>query len=124
MLNITLDEKNGVAIFEPDDKLSEEDFKKAVHIIDPYINKSKKLNGLIIATKAFPGWESFTALVSHLSFVKDHHKKISCVAFVTDSPIGSLAEPIASHFVSAQIKSFKYGELQEAKAWIMENNHT
>lgn len=121
MLNIHLDEKNGIAIFEPDEKLSESDFKSAVNIIDPYINKSGKLNGLVIATRAFPGWESFAALLSHLSFVKDHHKKISFIAFVTDSPIGNLAEHVANHFVSAQIKSFKYSELQAAKTWIIES---
>lgn len=102
--------------------MSELDFKEAVFIIDPYINKFKKLNGLIIITKTFPGWESFAALVSHLSFVADHHKKIACVAFVTDSPIGNLAEQIASHFVSAEIKAFQYNELQAAKAWITESN--
>lgn len=122
MLDITLDENDGIAIFEPQDKLSELDFKEAVFIIDPYINKFKKLNGLIIITKTFPGWESFAALVSHLSFVKDHHKKIACVAFVTDSPIGNLAEQVASHFVSAEIKAFKYNELETAKTWVTESN--
>jgi len=122
MLDITLDENDGIAIFEPQNKLSELDFKEAVFIIDPYINKFKKLNGLIIITKTFPGWESFAALVSHLSFVKDHHKKIACVAFVTDSPIGNLAEQVASHFVSAEIKAFKYNELETAKTWVTESN--
>ncbi len=122
MLHITLDEKTGIATFKPDDSLSESDFKNAVHIIDPYINKFKKLNGLIIATKEFPGWKSFAALLSHLSFVKDHHKRIACVAFVTDSSIGNLAEPIASHFISAEVKVFKYNELQAAKTWITESN--
>ena len=122
MLDITLDENDGIAIFEPQNKLSELDFKEAVFIIDPYINKFKKLNGLIIVTKTFPGWESFAALVSHLSFVKDHHKKIACVAFVTDSPVGNLAEQVASHFVSAEIKAFKYNELETAKTWVTESN--
>ena len=122
MLNISIDEKNGIAIFEPNEKLSESDFKSAVNIIDPYINQFEKLNGLIITTKAFPGWESFAALVSHLSFVKDHHKQISCIAFVTDSRLGNLAEHLANHFVAAEIKAFAYGELEEAKAWIVENS--
>jgi len=122
MLNIKLDEKNGLAIFEPDEKLSEADFKSAVDIIDPYINRSGKLNGLIIATKEFPGWESFAALLSHLTFVKEHHKKILFIAFVTDSPIGNLAEHLVNHFVSAQIKSFKFNELQAAKTWIIESS--
>ena len=122
MLNITLDEDNDLAIFEPDAKLSEEDFKSAARIIDRYINESGTLNGLIIATKTFPGWESFTALMSHLSFVKDHHQKVSFVAFVTDSAVGNLAEHIACHFISADIRSFTFDELHAAKQWIIHSS--
>ena len=122
MLNITLDEDNDLAIFEPDATLSEEDFKSAARIIDRYINESGTLSGLIIATKTFPGWESFTALMSHLSFVKYHHQKVSFVAFVTDSAVGNLAEHIANHFISAEIRSFKFNELHAAKQWIIHSS--
>lgn len=124
MLNVSIDEKNGIAFFRPDEKLSESDFKSAVSIIDPYIKQFDKLNGLVIATEAFPGWESFAALLSHISFVKDHHKKILFVALVTDSPVGNFGEHIANHFVSAQIRSFKYSELEAAKNWIIESSGT
>jgi len=122
MLNIDIDKQNGIAVFEPDHKLSESDFKNAANVIDPYIEEFNHLKGLIISTRSFPGWESFSALLSHLSFVKDHHKKIAFIAFVTDSPIGSLAEHAASHFVSAEIKSFKYSEIDSAKKWIIESH--
>jgi len=121
MLNIDIDKQNGIAVFEPDHKLSESDFKNAANVIDPYIEEFNHLKGLIISTKSFPGWASFSALLSHLSFVKDHHKKIAFIAFVTDSPIGSLAEHATSHFVSAKTKSFKYNEIDSAKKWIIES---
>ena len=120
MLKIEIDERNGIAVFSPDAKLSEVDFKSAAGVIDPYIEKNGRLNGLIISTQSFPGWESFAALLSHLRFVKEHHRKIAFVAFLTDSPVGSLAQRAASHFVSARVKTFKYGELASAKQWIIE----
>jgi hypothetical protein len=58
-------------------------------------------------------------LHSHLTFVKEHHKKIPRIAFVTDSIISNLAETIGSHFVSADIKSFHYDEINKARAWIL-----
>lgn len=119
MLNIDIDEEHGIATFTPDEKLSEQDFASAAHIIDPYIEEFGELRGLIIATCSFPGWESFAALLSHLSFVRDHHQKIAFIAFVTDSPIGNLAEHAANHFVSAQIRAFSYSELDSAKEWIV-----
>lgn len=41
------------------------------------------------------------------------------MAFVTDSPIGGFAERIGSHFVNAEIRSFSFGELEDAKHWIL-----
>ena len=119
MLNVNLDEINGIAILQPDGALSEDDFKSAAKSIDVYIEKTGKLNGIIIYVESFPGWDSFAGFIAHLKFVKEHHKKVSHVAFVTDSPLGSLAEHVASHFVSAEIKSFSFTELDDAKRWIV-----
>ena len=119
MLNITLDEQHGIATLAPEGPLSMGDFKAAASIIDPYIEKTGGLKGLIIHTESFPGWDSFRAMHSHLTFVKEHHKIIPRIAFVTDSIISNLAETIGSHFVSADIKSFGYGELDKARAWIL-----
>ncbi|MEH6909058.1 MAG: STAS/SEC14 domain-containing protein [Oceanicoccus sp.] len=124
MINIEIDDKNGIAILCPDGKLSEEDFKSAANIIDPYIEERGKLNGLIISAEFFPGWDSFAGLVSHLSFVRNHHKKIECISLVTDSPLGSLAESLANHFVAAKIRTFGYTELDLARSWIMDDHET
>ena len=119
MLKVTLDKKNSIAILEPQGALSKEDFDAAVKIIDPYIEENGKLNGLIIETESFPGWDDFAALSRHITFVKNHHKKIKRLAFVTDSVVGNLAEKVADHFVEAQIKSFSFGEMNEAREWIL-----
>ena len=118
MLKVDFIEPEGIAILEPDGKLSENDFKSAAKMIDPYIEKAGKLNGLIIHTKSFPGWDSFSSFITHMKFVKEHHKKVSHVAFVTDSPIGRIAEDVASHFVNAEVKSFAFDELEASKKWI------
>jgi len=119
MLNVELDKVTGIATLRPDGALSENDFKSASIVIDPYIEKSGKLNGLIISTKTFPGWGSFGSLIKHFKFVKEHHKKVSHVALVTDSVLGDFAEKIAEHFVSAEIKHFAFDELSNAQSWIL-----
>ena len=123
MLTVKLDEAEGVAILEPDGKLSEEDFISAGKIIDPYIEESGALNGIIIHVRSFPGWESFSALITHLTFVKEHHKKVSRVAFATDSSIGGFAEHIVTHFVNAEIRNFSFNELEESKRWILDRDN-
>jgi len=116
LLNVELDEATGIATLRPDDALSENDFKSVASVIDPYIEKSGKLKGIVICTKTFPGWDSFAALIGHFKFVKEHHKKIAHVALVTDTSMGDFAVKIAEHFVSAEIKHFPFDELSKAQS--------
>ena len=119
MLNVELDKATGIAILRPDGALSQNDFESAASIIDPYIETSGKLKGLIISVKTFPGWKSFDSLLKHFKFVKAHHRKVLHVAFVTDSVLGDFAEKIAEQFVSAEIKHFAFDELGKAQNWIL-----
>ncbi len=120
MLNVELDEETGIAILIPDGALSESDFMNASTLIDPYIEKSGKLKGLIIWVKAFPGWESFASMIKHFNFVKEHHRKVSHVALVTDSVLGDFAEKIVEYFVAAEIRHFPFNELDNAQSWIVD----
>ena len=122
MLNVTLNEADSIAVLEPDSSLSKEDFISACKIIDPYIEKAGKLNGIIIHVKSFPGWDSFSALITHLKFIKDHHTVVTHVALSTDTPIGSFAEYVATHFVCAEIRGFHFNELDKAQTWITNDN--
>jgi len=121
MLTVNLNEKESIAILEPNGALSEDDFHLATKIIDPFIEKNGKLKGIIIHVESFPGWDTFSALITHLKFVNEHHKKISHVAFVTNSIVGKFAEHIAKHFVNAEVHSFSFNKLEDAKQWILSN---
>jgi hypothetical protein len=120
MLNIELDTETGLAIFQPEGTLTAADFQAAAELIDPWLEENEKLSGLIIRTKQFPGWESFGALISHVKFVRNHHRQISHLAFVTDSHLGDLAEKIGNHFVAAEIKHYPFDEFDSARQWIVD----
>jgi len=122
MLMTTIDEQHAIATLHPEGVLTEKDFDQAAQIIDPYIEQRKKLNGLIIYTESFPGWDSFSSLIRHLKFINNHHKKVKHLAFVTDSTVGKLAEKIGNHFVAAEIRTFAFKELEEATKWVLEGN--
>ncbi|HIG44184.1 MAG: STAS/SEC14 domain-containing protein [bacterium] len=120
MLSVEIDRQNCIAIFQPQGPMSQPDFDAAEKIIDPYIEEHGSLRGLIIRTKVFPGWESFGGLVSHIKFVKNHHKVLTHVAIVTDSKLGDLAETIGGHFVSAEVKHFPFERLDSATKWMLD----
>ena len=121
MLTVKLDQEDGIAILEPNGALTKSDFESAAKAIDPFIEKLGKLNGIIIHVKSFPGWDSFAALITHLKFIKDHHKKVNHVAFVTDSPIGNIVDKLGNHFVDAEVKHFFFNELEQAHNCVLGN---
>jgi hypothetical protein len=118
MINVDLLIDDGILMVMPEGRLEADDFKEMANVADPYIEENGKLNGLMIYTESFPGWEDFAALASHFRFVKDHHRSLAKVALVTDSKIASVAESLAKHFVSAEIKHFDYSDKDTALDWL------
>ncbi len=120
MIDYDLDSANSIVVVRPQSKLDKDDFAKLAAAVDPQIEAKGNLAGLIIDAPSFPGWDDFGSMVSHFRFVRDHQKHVKKVAVVTDSALGDLAEHLASHFVSAQIKHFPGGQTESARQWIGE----
>ena len=118
---LMLDEK--ILIITPEGSLEATDFERLAKEVDPYIEAKGKLNGLMIYTESFPGWENFAALLSHIKFVKEHHQNIEKVAAVTDSGFLSILPRVASHFVQAEVKHFSYQDKEVALDWLKSSNN-
>jgi hypothetical protein len=108
----------GILILKPEGALRAEDFAALAGVVDPYIEQHGGMKGLVIEAPSFPGWENFAALVSHLRFVRDHHRLIRHVAVVSDSTLLAFAPKLANHFVSAEVRAFDGAERAAALAWI------
>ena len=113
MIKFELMKDEGVLVVEPKSALTADDFRAISQTVDPYIGENGKLTGLLIEAPSFPGWESFGALVGHIKFVRDHHRKVDRVAAVTDSKILTIAPKIAEHFAHPEFKVFKVGREPE-----------
>lgn len=116
----TLDRESGILYVHPTAALAEDDFAELAKTVDPYIQATGDLAGLIVETPSFPGWDSLGAMAAHFRFVRDHHKRIRKVAVVTDAVLGDVAEKLASHFVAATIKHFPSGDVAAARRWILD----
>lgn len=119
MISYELDENTGVLTVRPEGKLETQDFLTLSEVVDPFIEERGGLNGIIIVTEKFPGWEDFKGVLEHMRFVRNHHRKIAKVALVTDSKIADVAESLGKHFVKATIKHFLFDELELARRWIL-----
>jgi hypothetical protein len=118
MIEFKLLKEDGVLVVTPRSALTADDFRAIAHEVDPHIRANGNLTGLLIEAPSFPGWEDFGALIEHIRFVRDHHRKIDRVAAVTDSKILTIAPKIAEHFAHPEFKVFKAGERASALAWL------
>ncbi len=121
MLKFELDEKNRTLCFRPSGPLRVKDFDEVIKIVDPFIEEKGGLDGLLVETESFPGWDSLSAMIRHLKFIKNHHQKIKKVALATDSHIAKSAETFGTHFIDAEIKQFPFGQGDAARRWIAGN---
>jgi hypothetical protein len=119
MIEYNLDTAHSILLVHPTSALDKNDFSEMAKAVDPQIEATGDLAGLIIDAPAFPGWDSFGTMVTHLRFVQDHHKRVKKVALVTDSHIGDVAERLASHFVAAKVRHFPGEQLEQARQWII-----
>jgi hypothetical protein len=118
-LLVTLDKTKQLLILEPQAVLTKEDFTYLATVVDPYLDEGNTLKGLMIKTKNFPGWDSVSALKEHISFIKQHHKKIEKLAFVTNSSFLDVISSIAGAFVHPTINKFKYNASDDAIKWLL-----
>lgn len=122
MLNYNLLKDEGILILTPAGALEESDFAAVARAIDPYIEETGDLRGLMIEAKSFPGWNDFGAFISHMRFIRDHHRHIRKVAAVSDSAILAIGPRIASHFVNAEVRHFESADRDAALDWIRETS--
>ena len=106
-----------VLVVEVNEPLRSQDFDALALTADAWLETHNQLHGIVIHTHEFPGWENIGSLVRHMRFVRDHHRKVNRVALAADSKLAALAHRLAEHFVHAEVKSFRYDELEDAIAW-------
>jgi len=118
MLQYELNKADGILILKPSAPLESADFEKLVREVDPYIEEMGNLCGLMIYTKSFPGWENFASFLSHIKFVKNHHRKVKKIAAVTEGGFLSIMPQVAQHFVQAKVRHFDYKDKDAALNWL------
>jgi hypothetical protein len=119
MIEFDLDTAHSILEVRPQSALDANDFTELAKAVDPLIETNGDIAGLIINAPKFPGWDSFGTMVTHFRFVREHHKHVKKVAVVTDSHLADVAEHLASHFVSAEIRHFSGDQLHQARQWII-----
>lgn len=118
MINLSLNRNKGYAILAVTGPISVYDIENLTKEVDQYIDEFGELSGLIIKVEKFPGWDNLDSFFHHLKFIKDHHKVIGKVGFMTQDNLISNFPSLANHFVKAELRRFNFGHMDEAVDWI------
>jgi len=116
MLKVTLN--HDYCVIEPQGPLTQEDFAEIASQIDPVIEAEGHLDGLIIKTREFPGWEGLGDVIAHFRFIKNHHQSIKKIALVTDARVADIIPTMVGHFIKAEVRHFDFDDGDAAVDWI------
>jgi hypothetical protein len=116
-LTFDLLEEQGVLVLHPHGELVAADFARVAQEVDPYIEKSGSLKGVVIVANQFPGWDDLGAMSAHLRFVKEHRKAVNRLAIVSDDHVISAIPFIAKHLLVNESRHFAMADKDEALAW-------
>ncbi len=119
MLKIDTRLDEGIIVVSPNGALNTRDIASLKDKLGAMISDNKKLRGLLIHAKRFPGWSDFGAFVSHIRFIKDQMKSIDRVAIVSDGVVLRTVPKLASPFVTTKIRIFGFDDSDAALSWLL-----
>ena len=120
MIKADLYRELGILTVAPEGPLEAADFEALAGLVDPFIEDSGDLKGLLIDATAFQGWDSFADSMAHLRFVREHQRHIRKVAAVADSSLVTVMASVARPFLHAELRHFAPAERDKALAWLQE----
>lgn len=117
-MNLELERDRGVLVVEPLRPLTAADFEQMSLLLDPYLDEAGRLKGLMVDTRALPGWDGLGAMLAHEGFIRAHAGRVDRVALVTDSEMATILARIADFALPPQVRHFAYDQRHEAMTWL------
>jgi len=109
---------DGILVVRPSGPLDSSDFDGLRERVDELIEAGGSLRGLLIEAPDFPGWRDLAGFTAHLRFVREHHRQLPRVAFVSDGRFARALPKLARHFVAAELQRFPASEREQALEWL------
>lgn len=118
-MKMTYQTDRGILQVEPTGKLQDKEFEALSTEIQAISEKQETLNGVLISTREFPGYQKVSDLLAHAQFIQEQQHQIPKVALCTDSPVGHFLEWIGKTLPDTEARTFRFDEKKEAEAWLL-----
>lgn len=77
-----------------------------------------KIAGVMVETRAFPGFTSAGAFVDYVRFIAQHRARVRRVALVTNSVLAPVAKFMANRIMGVEMRHFPSAQGMAALAWL------
>jgi len=111
---------NEVIAVRPKGAIGDDDILRVGDAIDRVIAREGRLEGLLVDTRGFAGWDDTHALLAYMRFVHAHQPKVARIAVVGDQ-WWLRAAPSFEPLYGTPIKVFAVAEEDAAKAWLLDS---
>lgn len=118
-MDITYRTEYGILAVEPTGELEKKEFEQLGSEIAHLRENDRKFNGILIHTRDFPGYKTFSDALAHGEFLGKHADGVGKVALCTDSAVGNLLEIAGSTFTNAEVRKFDYDQRDDAEKWLL-----
>ena len=116
MLKVQFD--GDVLAVRPDGPITREDVSTLTRTADEYLADHPKIAGVMVETRAFPGYTSVGAFADYARFIAGHRARIRRIALVTDSALAPIAKFMANYVVGVEMRHYPFAEGAAAQAWL------
>ena len=110
-------ENYGVLRVQPVGPLRAVDFDAIAPTIRSWNAPGRKLHGLVVQLREFPGWENVAGFVRHAQFLRNDHDCAWRVALVSDAHIPGVTQALADRLMRAQLRRFGRSQVGQAITW-------
>ena len=106
MLDYSISKPEGILVLEPQAPLTKEDFSGLGTEADSYLSSHAKLRGVLIHSKAFPGWKDFGGFAAHMRFVREQHEQVARGAVLKDTPFAGILQSSGQDLLTSEVRRF------------------
>jgi hypothetical protein len=116
MLTVQFDDD--VLRVQPDGPITRENVAKLKRTAADYLASHPKIAGVMVETRAFPGFTSAGAFVDYVRFIAQHRARVRRVALVTNSVLAPVAKFMANRIMGVEMQHFPFAQGMAALAWL------
>jgi len=115
---LTAQSNEYVLVVRPEGKITSADVTTLEAAANGYLATHRQIPGVMIETRAFPGFANVGALSRYVRFVLSHRARVRRIALVMDSMLAPIGKFMANHVVGVQMRHYPFGKRAAALDWL------